>query len=132
MRPLRILASIAGLAIAALGVLGIAAPAALLEIGASLLTPTALYVVAAVRVLVGVLLLLVASVSRLPRTLRVFGVVIVIAGLLTPLFGVERAAAMFNQLSIRGLSTVRAVSAVAFAFGLLLVYALSSPRRRAA
>ena len=78
------------------------------------------------------LLLLVASASRLPKTLRAIGVVIVIAGLLTPLFGVERAAAAFNQLSIQGPMVIRAVSVAALAFGLFVVYAISSSRRNAA
>ena len=132
MKLLKLLATVAGLAIAALGVLGIAGPATLLEFGASLLTPTALYLVAGVRVLFGVLLLLVASASRLPKTLRAFGVVIVIAGLLTPLLGAERAAAAFNQLSIQGPMVIRAVSVAALAFGLFVVYAIGSPRRNAA
>jgi uncharacterized protein YjeT (DUF2065 family) len=132
MKLLNLLATVMGLAIAALGVLGITAPATLLEFGASLLTPTALYLVAGVRVLFGVLLLLVASASRLPKTLRAFGVVIVIAGLLTPLFGAERAAAAFNQLSIQGPMVLRAISVAALAFGLFVVYALSSPCRNTA
>ena len=81
--------------------------------------------------LFGVLLLLVASASRLPMTLRVFGVVIVIAGLVTPLFGVERAAAAFNQLAGQGLLTIRAFAITALVFGLFVVYAVNASRRNA-
>ena len=83
-----------GLIVAAIGVLGVAAPTVLLGLGQSLQTANALYVVAAMRVTFGAILLWVAPVSRTPRILRVLGVSIIIAGVLTPFFGVERSRAM--------------------------------------
>ena len=129
MKPLKVLTTIAGLAIAALGVLGIAAPTVLLQLGASLLTPTALYAVAAIRILFGALLIVVASASRVPKTLRVLGAVIVAAGVLTPLVGSERATVAFSEVTAQGPNFVRIVSVVALAFGLFVVYAVTLPRR---
>ena len=121
-----------GILIAAIGVVGIAAPLVLLEFGRSLQTPSALYVVAAVRIIFGAVLLWVAGASRMPRTLRVIGIVIVVAGLLTLFFGVERSQAMLDWWSSQGLLFMRAWAGVAVILGLFIVYAVTSPRRAAA
>jgi uncharacterized protein YjeT (DUF2065 family) len=67
----------------------------------------------------------------MPQTLRVIGSVIIIAGLLTPLFGVARSESMFNWLSAQGLAFVRVVALFAIALGALVVYAIT-PRRSSA
>ena len=131
MRKLQLLAMALGAAIAAVGLVGVAAPSVLLELGRSLQTPTALYFVAVVRVLFGVLLLFVAAVSRAPTTLRVLGALIVIAGLLTPLFGVERAQAMLKWWSEQGGQFMRGWAAVAVVFGVFIIYVVR-PRPRSA
>ncbi len=129
---MKLLATAMGILIAAIGVVGIAAPLVLLEFGRSLQTPSALYVVAAVRIIFGAVLLWVAGASRMPRTLRVIGIVIVVAGLLTLFFGVERSQAMLDWWSSQGLLFMRAWAGVAVIFGLFIVYAVTSPRRAAA
>jgi len=118
-----------GLIVAAIGVLGVAAPTVLLGLGQSLQTANALYVVAAMRVTFGAILLWVAPVSRTPRILRVLGVSIIIAGVLTPFFGVERSRAMLEWWSAQGSFFTRAWAIVAVVFGLFIVYAVTSPRR---
>ncbi|MEO8186172.1 MAG: hypothetical protein ABI580_02265 [Burkholderiaceae bacterium] len=130
MAVLKLIASLISLAIAGLGILGIAEPAALLEFGRSLLAPPALYAVAAVRILFGALLIFVAGQSQTPRTLRVIGVFIVVAGLLTPLFGPERSAEGFSWLSSQGLNFIRTVAALPVVFGIFLVYAINARLRR--
>ena len=114
------------------GILGVAAPSVLLEFGRSLQTTNALYIVAAVRVMSGAILFLVAPISRAPKILRVLGAFIVIAGVFTPLFGVERSRAMFYWWSTQGPFFTRAWAIVAVAFGLFIVYAVTSPRRSTA
>lgn len=123
------LATIMGALIAAVGVAGIVAPANLLEFGQSLQTPGALYVVAAIRVLFGTLLIWIASTSRMPRTLRVIGGFIVVAGLLTPLFGVEGTKAVLGWLSSQGPLFVRAWASLAVVFGVFIVYVVNSSSR---
>src|SRR4030095_253368 len=91
-----LLAMALGLMVAAIGVLGIASRSTLLEFGRALQTTNALYIVAAVRVMFGGILLWVASTSRTPRILRVLGIIIIIAGVSTPFFGVDRSRAMFE------------------------------------
>ena len=131
MRYLRLLTVVLGAAIAAIGLLGLIAPALLLEFGQSLVTPPALYVVAAVRIAFGALLWLVAPAARMPTTLRIIGAVIVLAGLLTPFIGAERAQAMLTAWSDLGPILMRAAPSVAILFGLFIIYAVS-PRRRVA
>jgi hypothetical protein len=75
------------------------APSVLLEFGRSLQTSNALSIVAAVRVVFDVILLRVAPASRTPKVFRVLGVFIIIAGVVTSLFGVERAHAAFDWWS---------------------------------
>ena len=131
MRIMMLLAMALGLIVAALGVLGVAAPSVLLEFGRSLQTTNALYIVAAVRVMFGAILLWVAPASRIPKILRVLGVFIIIAGVFTPFFGVERARAMFDWWSTQGCFFTRAWAIVAVLFGLFISYAVTSPRRPA-
>jgi hypothetical protein len=95
-------------------------------------TANALYVIAAVRVMFGAILLWVAPASRTPKILRIVGVFIIIAGLVTPFFGVERARAMFEWWSTQGSLFTRAWAIVAVVFGLLIAYAVTSNRRSAA
>jgi uncharacterized membrane protein YidH (DUF202 family) len=127
-----LLAMALGFVVAAIGVLGVAAPSVLLEFGRLLQTAGALYVVAAVRVVFGTILFWAAPNSRTPRTLRILGIFIIIAGLLTPFFGVERSRAMFDWWSTQGPLFTRAWPFVAVGFGLFIAYAATSPRRSAA
>lgn len=131
MRSAKILTTALGLIIVAIGVLGVATPSALLEFGQSLQTTNALYIVAAVRVMFGTVLLWVAPASRTPGILRVLGVFIIVAGLFTPFFGVERSRAMFDWWSIQGPLFTRVWAIVAVVFGLFIVYVVTSPRRSA-
>jgi hypothetical protein len=131
MPALNVVVMIVGLAVAGLGLIGLVAPSLLLDFGRSLLTESGLYAVAAVRVVIGLLLVFAARNSRMPQTLRVLGSVIIIAGVLTPLFGVTRSAAMFYWLSLQGTTFVRVIAVVAIAIGAFVVYAIA-PRRRSA
>jgi hypothetical protein len=120
----RILIAMA-LAIAALGLVGLAAPAVLLDLGRPLTTGSALYWVAAVRVGFGVLLLLVAGRSRAPVPLRVIGVLVVVAGVFTPFLGLATAA--FSWVSTQEPLVVRLLAMVALAFGLFTAHAVNPP-----
>lgn len=130
MRSLKLLAMAFALAITALGVWGLVAPAALLAFGRSLLTTEGLYLVAAGRILIGALLLVVAPASRTPRMLRVLGTVIVIVGVATPFFGVERSRAMLDWWAAQGAAMTQLVSSVAVCLGLFILYTLSTSRSK--
>jgi hypothetical protein len=128
MRISKMLAATLGFAVAAIGALGVAAPAVLLELGQSLQTTPALYVVAGVRIAFGVTLLWAAPESRTPRILRTLGFFIVIAGVLTPFFGIERMRVLFEWWSAQSPFFTRAWSVVAMGFGFFVVYSVVSAR----
>jgi uncharacterized membrane protein len=132
MRYVKLFAMAIGFIIAGIGIFGVAAPSAFLEFGRSLQTPNVIYIIAAVRVIFGAVLLWVSPASRTPKTLRVLGVLIVIAGVLTPFIGVERSRAMLDWWSTQGPLFTRAGAGVAVVFGLFIVYAITTPRRSAA
>jgi hypothetical protein len=129
---MKLFASAMALIIAAAGVVGVISPSLVLELARSLLTPGALYVVAAVRITFGIVLVSVASASRLPKTIKVLGIVIIVAGVLTPFFGVERSQAVFDWWSSQSALFMRAWSGLAVICGLFVIYALTPGRRSAA
>ena len=76
-----------------------AAPDLRLSLEGSLMTPAGLYAIAALRIVIGLLFVLAAPTSRAPRILRALGLVVIVAGLTTPWFGVARAQAVLNWLA---------------------------------
>jgi hypothetical protein len=112
-----------------LGAVGLFAPDVFVAGAEYMLTTSGLYVIATFRVIVGVMLLLVASASRLPKTMRVFGVVALISGLSTPFIGVERAHAVFNWASGFGTGLIRLWGVVALVLGGIIIFAFAGRRR---
>lgn len=130
MKILKLLATTVCLAMAALGTVGVMAPNLLLEVAQFLLLPPAIYWVAVIRVAFGALLFLVAPASRLPRTLRVVGAVIVVAGLVTPLLptsALEHALTWFRE---PGRNLFRLMAAAPIVIAALLAYVINPPRTR--
>ena len=125
-----ILATALGFVVAAIGVLGIAAPSVLIEYARLLQSTDALYVVAGLRILFGIVVFWAAPNSRTPRIFRTLGILIVIAGLLTPFVGVERSRAMMDWWSGRSSFFTRAALVAAVGFGLFIAYS-ATPRRSA-
>ena len=128
----KLLATVMAALIAAIGVVGVAFPSLLLEFGQSLQTPSALLVAAVIRIIFGAVLVWVASASRMPITLRVIGFLVIVGGILTPVFGVERFQAILNWFSSQGPLFMRAWASVAVIFGLFVAYVVNAPRRTAA
>jgi hypothetical protein len=124
------LAVLVALLIVALGLVGLVAPGVLVTIGQHSVTPAGLYVVAALRVVIGLVFLGAASPSRMPRTLRVIGIVALVAGLTTPFLGVERARAIMSWLLAPGPVVVRLLALLAVAFGAFIIYAVGNTRDR--
>jgi sugar phosphate permease len=89
-------------------------------------TPLGLYAAAAVRVAMGIAVILCASVSRAPKTLRALGAVVCLQGLAATLLGPERARTILEWESIQGPAILRAGAAVALATGGFLAFAVTS------
>lgn len=116
------LALCALLTVVGLGV--VVAPLTMAEFGRWMQTPGGLYGVAALRIVMGASLVGAASASRMPKTLRVIGALIVLVGLLTPLFGVERARLVLDWWVAQGETFMRVWALFPVAFGLFLIHAL--------
>ena len=84
---MKTLAFVFGLCISAVGVVGVLVPSGLVWLAQHVGTSSAFYVLAAVRIAFGVMLISVAPASRVPNGLRVLGYVIVILGITTALTG---------------------------------------------
>ena len=127
---MRVAALIIGLLVAALGLVGMTAPEVLLHLVSMIHLPPALYLAALLRVAFGVIFILAAPSSRLPAVLRILGVIMILAGVLTPFFGVQIAELVLKSGSTDP-GTVRAFAAVASALGGFIVYATGHKRRAA-
>jgi len=95
------------------------------------MTPTGLYAIAVLRIAIGLVFVFAAPASRAPRTLRVLGLVVIIAGLMTPWFGVTRAHATLNWVASAGPLLMRLDAVAGMALGGFLVYVFRTPTRRA-
>jgi hypothetical protein len=109
---------------AAFGTLGIVSPSRLLGVVRSIQTPIGLYFAAGLRVLLGVALLFAAPPSRAPGLIYIVGVFIIVIGVITPFFGLERFRRLVDWWSVQGSAFVRGWAVLALLFGLSLAYAI--------
>lgn len=123
-------ALLVGFFIVGFGLVGLVTPHGLLTLVAPLLSPVGLWVAAVLRVGIGLVLVSAAPASRAPAPLRALGFVVLVAGLVTPFFGVERARGIVAWWTSQGEGVVRLWTSVAVALGAFVVYAVA-PRRRA-
>ena len=124
-----------GLVIGALVILAsaitFAAPDLRLSVERSLITPVGLYAIAALRIAIGLAFVAGAKASRAPRTIRTLGLIVIVAGLMTPWFGVARAQAAVNWLASAGPLLMHLDGIVGMAIGGFLVYVFQAPVRHA-
>jgi len=112
------------LLVAVLGAIGVVSPGALLRIARHFQTPSGLYAAAALRIILGSALLLAAPTSRAPRAIRAIGVIILVAGLITPFFGLDRFRGILEWWSAQGPIFMRVWAGVALTFGCIMAYTL--------
>jgi len=91
-------------------------------------TPGLFYAVVAIRFAMGLGLILAASNSRWPRTLRVLGAMVCLQGLSATILGVDQARAIMEWEGMRGHALLRAGAAVALASGGFILFALAQDR----
>jgi hypothetical protein len=126
---MRIAALFVALFAIVVGVVGILLPDSLMTIGRYVVTPVGLYAIAALRIVVGLVLMLVAPISRVPRTLRVVGAVVVVAGFLTLLVGFERTRAILDWEVTQGTAFTRVLAVLILAVGGFIAFAVTTGRR---
>lgn len=88
-------------------------------------TPMRLYTAGAIRVAMGVVVILAAAASRAPKTLRVLGAIMCMQGLAATLMGPDHARAVLEWETARGTALLRAGAAVALAAGVFLTFAIT-------
>ncbi len=94
---MRIAALLVALFTIVVGMVGIVSPDSVMTLRRLYFaTPGRFYAAGAVRVAMGLVLILAASSSRWPRTLRALGAVVCLQGLAATLFGLERARAILE------------------------------------
>jgi hypothetical protein len=123
-----------GLVIGALVIVGsaisFAAPDLRLSLESWVITPAGLYGIAALRIAIGLVFVLAAPASRAPRTVRVLGLAVIVAGVMTPWFGVARSRAVLNWLASAGPLLMHLDAVVGMAIGGFLVYVFGTPTGR--
>ncbi len=123
--------ALVGLLVIIAGIVGILSPSTIVGLTGPLLTPTALLIIAAIRVAIGLVLFGAARQSRSPAVFRVLGAFIILAGVATPIVGVERSRAAVDWWSGQGTVFMRTTMGFAVALGAFLVWAVTSKGRRA-
>jgi hypothetical protein len=129
---MRLLALGIGVLIILASAITLAVPDLKLSVERSLMTPVGLDGIAVMRIAIGLVLVLAASASRAPRTVRVLGFTVIVAGLVTPWFGVERGRAVIELAASAGPVLMRLDAVAGLALGGFLVYVLRPPVARTA
>jgi hypothetical protein len=114
------------------GIVGILLPSGLVWIALHSVTSGTFYVIATVRVAFGLVLISVASASRAPKTLRVLGYLILVAGIMTALTGllaIESAHVIIEWWLQQGFGVVRITGVLVMALGGFVAYACAPTRR---
>ena len=112
------------------GLTGVLWPEGLMRIATYSFSPTGLYIVAAARIVVGGLLFFAASSTRTPKTIRVIGLVILLAGIASALITPERAEFMKIWLIARGPDMLRVAACIPLVVGIFVgLSALTKERK---
>ena len=91
-------------------------------------TPVGLYAAGAVRLAMGLVVILCAPASRAPKTLRALGAVMCMQALAATLLGPGRARAVLEWEAMQGTALLRVGAAVALAAGCFVAFAVTGHR----
>ena len=128
---MRIAALLVALFIVVVGMVGIVSPDSLTTVRRQYFaTPVGLYTAGAVRVAMGLVLILVARISRAPKILRTLGAVMCAQGLAATLLGLDRAHAIL-EWEVMHPALLRAGAVVALASGGFVALAVAKSNERA-
>jgi hypothetical protein len=109
------------------GIVGLVSPDSLVTVRRQYLaTPVGLYAAGAVRVAMGIVLILCAPASRAPKTLRALGAVMCVQGVAPQFLGLERTRAML-EWEAKHTALLRAGAVAALATGGFLAFAVTRP-----
>ena len=111
--------------ITVIGAIGFVSPAKLIRFVRKFQSSAGLYLAAGFRVVFGLALFFAADSSRAPEVIRVVGIIVLVSGLITPIFGLDRFRRILNWWSTRPAAFQRVWAGFALAFGLLCAYAVA-------
>ena len=112
-----------GVAIVAMGALGVASPGALATFARRWQTPLGMWTAAVLRVGLGVALWVAAPSSRTPAVFQFLGVLSIVSGVVLPFLGLSRVAAILTWWTGRSPVFQRTWAGAAVAFGGFLLWA---------
>jgi hypothetical protein len=122
---MRIAALLVALFVVVVGIVGIVSPDSLTKVRRQYFaTPVGLYAAGTVRVAMGLVLILVARISRAPKILRALGALMCAQGLAATLLGLDRAQAIL-EWEVMHPVLLRAGAMVALASGGVVALALA-------
>jgi hypothetical protein len=125
---MRYLAWLVALCVAAAGIAGLVAPDWLMSLRWIAASQGGLLGIAVLRSAIGIVLIMVAPRSRTPKTLQAVGALLLLAGMVTPLFGVDRAKAVLNWEAAQGPMLVRAWAVLVVALSGALAFVVKPAR----
>ncbi len=124
------IALLVGLLISLQGVVGLILPEQFVLIVRFFQVPPVIYLAAAIRLAIGIVLMRAAPASRSPIGLLLMGALIAIGGAVTPFFGTEIARIILDWWTEGGPMLVRACALGSLAIGGFIVYAVrASPSK---
>ena len=122
---MKIAALLIALVTIAVGIVGIISPDSFLMFRRwYYATPGRFYATGAVRLAMGLVLILTASISRWPRILRALGALMCLQAVAANVFGYERAHAIMEWEATQPIALLRAGAAVTLAAGGFIVFAI--------
>jgi hypothetical protein len=129
---MKTLAFIIALVIMAFGAGVILVPSCFEWLAKQAMASSVLYVIAAIRVAFGLVLISVASVSRAPKTIRLLGYLFLVAGVATAvmdLVAIDRVRSMVEWWLQQGTGVFRLAGIVGLGLGGFIAYACTPARR---
>ena len=118
------LSGLMGVLIVLMGAWGVLAPARITDFVSRFSSKGGLWASSVIRLVLGFALWFAAPESRAPLLLQVLGVVAIVAGIVIPFMGVDRFEALIGWWTRRSPGAQRLWSAVAVAFGAIVLWAL--------
>ncbi len=111
------------------GLTGVLYPEGLMDLMKYSFTSTGIYVAAITRMVLGALLLVAATATRTPKTIRVIAVIIFLAGVATALVSPDRAQVLKDWWLSHGPDALRIAACFPLAVGFFILFAtLTKPR----
>jgi hypothetical protein len=125
---MNIIVLVVGWLILLLGLLGIASPRSLVDAVLGMSSDTRFYVMVIVRIVVGIIFLVAARRCRVAWLVYLFGVIILLSGLILLFLGAGRLDEIINWFAARSDAALRSAYVVDVIIGALLIFAGSKRR----